>query len=88
MRIEFVKDEYTRNNIPIAHFDISEDLTKEECEAIYDYIFGKKEDWEIKYENGDECEDEFDYWFVCYNACKEIIPQKLIENTITKTFYI
>ena len=63
-------------------------LTKEECEDIYDYISQKKEDWEYAIENGEDCDDEFDYWFVCYNACKEIIPQKLIENSITKTFYI
>lgn len=88
MRIQFVKEEYTRDNIIIADFQTSENLTTKECEAIYDYIFQKKEDWETARENGDDCDDEFDYWFVCYNACKEIIPNKLIENPVIKTFYI
>lgn len=88
MRIEFVKDEYTGDDVPIACFGISEDLTKEECEAIYDYIFEEKEDWERRREEGEDCDDEFDYWMVCHNACKKVIPNKLTENPVTKTFYI
>lgn len=88
MRIEFVKEEYTRDDVPIAYFDVSEDLTKEECEAIYDYIFEEQEDWERRWEESEDCDEEFDYWTVCYDACKKIIPQKLIENSTTKTFYI
>ena len=88
MRIQFVKEEYTRDDIIVADFQTSENLTREECEAIYDYIFQKKEEWENAIKNGDDCDDEFDYWLICYNACKEIIPNKLIENPVKKTFYI
>ena len=45
MRIEFVKEEYTRDDVPIACFDISEDLTKEE----EDYMI----EWD--YNNSDKC---------------------------------
>ena len=88
MKIQFVKEDALSDYPTLAEFQINEKLTEEEVEKIYAYIFEEKEKWETAYENGDDCDDEFDYWLACYNACKEIIPHKLIENPVQKTFYI
>ena len=88
MKIQFVREDALSDYPTLAEFQINEQLTEEEIEKIYAYIFEEKEKWETALENGDDCDDEFDYWFICHNACKGIIPNKLIENPVIKTFYI
>lgn len=88
MKIQFIKEDYAADYPTIAEFDVSENLTKEEEESIYDSIFQQKEEWETKIENGEDCDDEFNYWLACYNACQKVIPNKIIQKRIINTFYI
>ena len=84
MKVQFCNsliDPVLGNDV-VAEFDVAEEPTKEQCEAVQEYIDGKIDEW---YEENFDF-SEFDYWAVCYEATKRNL--KLVDNKVVKTFYL
>ena len=80
MKIQFCREYSTEI---VAEFDVEAAPTKEQIEAIEEYIFEAKEQWE---EENDGDFTDFDYWEVCCDAVVKYL--KIVKNEVVKTFYI
>lgn len=69
-------------NTLAAEFDVAKKPTKEESDAIYEYINRKLE----KLYDSDVEIGEIDYEKICRTACKKYI--KTLRNPVVQTFYI
>ena len=66
----------------VAEFEVANEPTKHQCEAIEDEIYKAMDEWEE--EHGDF--EDFDYWECCYNALNKYVS--IVANPVIKTFYI
>lgn len=81
MKIQFIKP-YSYDDV-IAEFEIADEPTNEQCEAIEYEIFKAIDDW---YEENNGDMNEFDYWVVCLEAARKHL--KIVDNPVVKTFYL
>lgn len=84
MKVQFCRecfDPMHSGNL-FAEFDVAEEPTKEQCEAIEDEIFEAMGEYEL--ENGDY--EGFDYWGVCFEAARKHL--NIVDNPVIKTFYL
>ena len=84
MKIQFCKECFDPmwSGSLYAEFDVAEEPTKEQCDAIEDEIFEAMGKYEL--ENGDY--EGFDYWGACFEAARKHL--KLIDNPVVHTFYL
>ena len=80
MKVQFCREYSTEI---VAEFDVEAAPTKEQIEAIEEYIFEAKEQWEEEY---DEDLTDFGYWKICCDAVMKYLT--LIKNEVVKTFYV
>lgn len=82
MKIQFERLTINDGEV-VAEFDVAEAPTKEQCEAIEEYIDNEINKW---YEEHDGDFSEFDYWWVCREAARKNL--ELVNNPVVHTFYL